>query len=111
MQCTAYMLDPGKMASEATKAGCAAFSSIPFAHSIATRLPAVLRLPQRSASTLVAAKRSPKRLKYSSQRLFKSGDEMIYVEMDSAGADTWKLEPVVQLIKNGAVGVIPTDTV
>ena len=36
---------------------------------------------------------------------------MLYVEMDPLGSDTWKLEPVIELIKNGGVGVIPTDTV
>lgn len=36
---------------------------------------------------------------------------MLYVEVDPSGADTWKLDPVVALLKDGAVGVIPTDTV
>ncbi|KAL0903674.1 hypothetical protein M5K25_028072 [Dendrobium thyrsiflorum] len=106
-----FMLKPWKMASEAIKPGCEAFS---FGHSVITRRPAVIQpsqwRPQRSAFTL-AAKRSPKRLKYATQRLFKKGEEMVYVEMDPMVADTWKLEPVVQLIKDGAVGVIPTDTV
>ena len=35
---------------------------------------------------------------------------MLYVEADSSGADSWKLEPIVDLLKQGAVGVIPTDT-
>ena len=35
---------------------------------------------------------------------------MVYVEMDT-GADSWKLEPVIKVIKEGGVGVIPTDTV
>lgn len=35
----------------------------------------------------------------------------MYVEADPSGADGWKLEPVVELLKEGAVGVIPTDTV
>jgi len=33
------------------------------------------------------------------------------VEADELGSDTWKLEPVIELLKQGAVGVIPTDTV
>lgn len=37
--------------------------------------------------------------------------DVLYVEVDPSGSDTWKLEPVIELIKNGAVGVIPTDTV
>lgn len=36
---------------------------------------------------------------------------MMYVKMDQSGDDMWKLEPVIDLIKEGAVGVIPTDTV
>jgi hypothetical protein len=36
---------------------------------------------------------------------------LLYVEADSSGADSWKLSPVVDLLKQGAVGVIPTDTV
>ncbi|EXC33362.1 hypothetical protein L484_010771 [Morus notabilis] len=57
-----------------------------------------------------AVKRSPKRLKYASPRFTKE-DELVYVEVDPSGADSWKLEPVVNLLKEGAVGVIPTDTV
>lgn len=36
---------------------------------------------------------------------------MVYVKVDPSGEDTWKLEPIIDLIKEGAVGVIPTDTV
>ncbi|XP_010927737.1 uncharacterized protein [Elaeis guineensis] len=58
----------------------------------------------------LALKRNPKRLKYSAPRFFKNGERMVYVEMDT-GADSWKLEPVIKVIKEGGVGVIPTDTV
>ncbi|XP_052197021.1 uncharacterized protein LOC127804239 [Diospyros lotus] len=58
---------------------------------------------------LAAVKRSPKRLKYSAPR-FSKDDELLYVEVDPSGADSWKLDPVVKLLKEGAVGVIPTDT-
>ncbi|XP_031252568.1 uncharacterized protein LOC116110492 [Pistacia vera] len=58
----------------------------------------------------MAIKRSPKRLKYSSPQFTKE-DRLMYVEVDPSGADCWKLEPVVDLLKEGAVGVIPTDTV
>ncbi|XP_059452556.1 uncharacterized protein LOC132183173 [Corylus avellana] len=58
----------------------------------------------------MAVKRSPKRLKYSAPRFTKEGG-LLYVEADSSGADSWKLDPVVDLLKQGAVGVIPTDTV
>lgn len=36
---------------------------------------------------------------------------MLYVKMDQSGNDMGKLDPVIHLIKEGAVGVIPTDTV
>ncbi|KAF7801704.1 yrdC domain-containing protein, mitochondrial isoform X1 [Senna tora] len=57
----------------------------------------------------MAAKRSPKRLKYTSPR-FTQEDGLLYIEADTSGSDSWKLEPVVNLLKEGAVGVIPTDT-
>ncbi|GMP29672.1 hypothetical protein CsSME_00004666 [Camellia sinensis var. sinensis] len=59
---------------------------------------------------LAIVKRSPKRLKYSAPR-FSKEDGLLYVEVDPSGADGWKLDPVVKLLKEGAVGVIPTDTV
>eukprot|EP00250_Pteridium_aquilinum_P009422 c18658_g1_i1 orf=147-1097(+) len=55
-------------------------------------------------------KRSPKRLKYrftSTRKVMES----VYVSVDSLGSDVWKLDRVIQLLKDGAVGVIPTDTV
>ncbi|OAY86084.1 Uncharacterized protein YciO [Ananas comosus] len=70
-----------------------------------------LRASFPSSSFFATLKRSPKRLKYSSQRLFKKGEGMVYVKVDPSGEDTWKLEPIIDLIKEGAVGVIPTDTV
>ncbi|XXG41541.1 hypothetical protein AAC387_Pa01g1982 [Persea americana] len=66
---------------------------------------------QRLVISISAVKRSPKRLKYSSPPRFSKGDGMLYIEVDPFGADTWKLDPVVSLLKDGAVGVIPTDTV
>ncbi|KAK4346191.1 hypothetical protein RND71_032530 [Anisodus tanguticus] len=58
---------------------------------------------------LAVVKRSPKRLKYSAPRLTKE-DGLLYVQVDQLGSDSWKLDPVVELLKGGAVGVIPTDT-
>lgn len=66
--------------------------------------------PFRFRILAMTVKRSPKRLKYSAPRFTKEGG-LMYVEADPSGADGWKLEPVVQLLKEGAVGVIPTDTV
>lgn len=38
-------------------------------------------------------------------------DGLIYVKVEPSGFDSWKLDPVIELLKEGAVGVIPTDTV
>ncbi|XP_039683980.1 uncharacterized protein [Medicago truncatula] len=58
----------------------------------------------------MAFKRSPKRLKYTDNTRFNKDGGLIYIEADPFGSDSWKLEPVVNLLKQGAVGVIPTDT-
>lgn len=65
--------------------------------------------PSRYRILAMTVKRSPKRLKYSAPHFTKEGG-LMYVEADPSGADSWKLEPVVELLKEGAVGVIPTDT-
>ncbi|PIA33773.1 hypothetical protein AQUCO_04000082v1 [Aquilegia coerulea] len=56
-------------------------------------------------------KRNPKRLKYSVPSFTRKDDGFVYVKVDPSGSDTWKLEPVINLLREGAVGVIPTDTV
>lgn len=66
--------------------------------------------PRRRNVSMASAKRSPKRLKYSTPRFTKEG-EFVSIEVDPSGADSWKLKPVIELLKQGAVGVIPTDTV
>ncbi|XP_004231776.1 uncharacterized protein [Solanum lycopersicum] len=81
------------------------FSSFPTRLSFHTAVP-----PQtRRFQSLAVIKRSPKRLKYSAPRLTKE-DGLLYVQVDQFGSDSWKLDPVVELLKGGAVGVIPTDT-
>ncbi|XP_008677586.1 uncharacterized isoform X2 [Zea mays] len=78
----------------------------------------------RVSSTVVALhKRNPKRLKYAAERQFtslwwlgfartKRGDAgLLRVEVEPSGGDFWKLDPIIDLINRGAVGVIPTDTV
>lgn len=61
-------------------------------------------------SVVCMVKRSPKRLKYRFTSTRKV-PESVYVSVDSLGSDVWKLDQVIQLLKDGAVGVIPTDTV
>eukprot|EP01025_Chloroclados_australasicus_P068706 TRINITY_DN9565_c1_g1_i2.p2 TRINITY_DN9565_c1_g1~~TRINITY_DN9565_c1_g1_i2.p2 ORF type:complete len:220 (-),score=2.65 TRINITY_DN9565_c1_g1_i2:16-675(-) len=36
--------------------------------------------------------------------------EPLYVEVQEDGSDSWRLEPVIELLKNGGVGIIPTDS-
>ncbi|XP_047311244.1 uncharacterized protein YciO [Impatiens glandulifera] len=55
-------------------------------------------------------KRNPKRLKYSLPRFTKENG-LLYIEVDPSGSDSWRLDPVIELLQKGAVGVIPTDTV
>uniref|UniRef100_A0A0E0E0W4 Threonylcarbamoyl-AMP synthase n=1 Tax=Oryza meridionalis TaxID=40149 RepID=A0A0E0E0W4_9ORYZ len=102
----------------ATIAAVAASSSrLPFRRAVSSPSSSQLRLPAapppRRASFAVVAlhKRNPKRLKYASQRQFTRGDAgMLRVQVEPSGEDAWKLEPVVELINRGAVGIIPTDT-
>ncbi|KAJ4959556.1 hypothetical protein NE237_026667 [Protea cynaroides] len=106
------------MASERIALGGAASPSLSFRRSVAN--PRLLQLrfdvsvnavePLRLRFCSASAKRSPKRLKYSTPRFVK-GDGLLYVEVDPSGAENWKLDPVIDLLKQGAIGVIPTDTV
>ncbi|KAI4387695.1 hypothetical protein MLD38_000108 [Melastoma candidum] len=69
--------------------------------------------PTAATVRALALKRSPKRLKYSAPRRFTKEGGLLYVEVypSAEGAENWKLDPVVEILKEGAVGVIPTDTV
>ncbi|XP_076917447.1 uncharacterized protein LOC143577522 isoform X2 [Bidens hawaiensis] len=91
---------------------CAAAPPLPFRRSLIPFTSNVsFQLSQNTNRFRVSAvvKRSPKRLKYSVPRLPKDG--LLYIEVDPEGSDTWKLDLAVELLKRGAVGVIPTDTV
>ncbi|KVI09261.1 DHBP synthase RibB-like alpha/beta domain-containing protein [Cynara cardunculus var. scolymus] len=93
--------------------GCAAAASISFRRSVSpfsTRLPFQPSPKVSRLKVSAVVKKSPKRLKYASPRLPKE-DGLLYVEVDPNGEDTWKLDSIVELLKEGAVGVIPTDTV
>lgn len=81
-----------------------------FASSSTCCVSSVTPKPPRLQVVAFAVKRSPKRLKYSTTRFTKEND-LLFVEVDPLGSDIWKLEPVIDLLKKGAVGVIPTDTV
>ncbi|XP_027352037.1 uncharacterized protein LOC113862928 [Abrus precatorius] len=69
-------------------------------------------LPRSHKSRVVSmgTKRSPKRLKYTSASRFTKEGGLVYIEANPSASDSWKLEPVIHLLKQGAVGVIPTDT-
>lgn len=73
--------------------------------------PSLHPAPPRLLVTVQAvAKRSPKRLKYSSPASRKNSQVQL-VQLDPSGSDVWRLDPLVELMKSGAVGIIPTDTV
>lgn len=97
-----------------TDKSAAAFLSPPLCRSVL--LPRRCRIPSRRAESslpgrclAMAVRKSPKRLKYETPPFSKDGD-LLYVKVDP-GVDSWKLEPVIEQLKVGAVGVIPTDTV
>ncbi|XAR52008.1 hypothetical protein NMG60_11006834 [Bertholletia excelsa] len=102
------------MALKASTGGGASATSLSFRHSVSSFPSGVsfqsVETPRIRFLSLAVVKRSPKRLKYSSPRFTKK-DGLLYLEVDPSGADSWKLDPVVNLLKEGAVGVIPTDTV
>uniref|UniRef100_A0A6T7YBQ0 Threonylcarbamoyl-AMP synthase n=1 Tax=Pyramimonas obovata TaxID=1411642 RepID=A0A6T7YBQ0_9CHLO len=37
-------------------------------------------------------------------------DACLYVEVEADGSDAWRLDPVIDLLRRGGVGIIPTDT-
>ncbi|MEW5307683.1 MAG: hypothetical protein WDW36_010061 [Sanguina aurantia] len=39
-----------------------------------------------------------------------SGKHPIIIPVDPLGSDAWRLDPVIEMLKNGGVGIIPTDT-
>ncbi|KAK4747867.1 hypothetical protein SAY87_014453 [Trapa incisa] len=86
------------------------YSLEPVALSSHLRDPVCNFRPRRSRVVALALKKNPKRLKYATPRFTKE-DGLLYVEVDPSGADSWKLEPVIDILRKGAVGVIPTDTV
>lgn len=98
-----------------TDKSAAAFLSRPVWRSVL--LPCRFGMPSRRAESslsgrciAMAARKSAKRLKYEAPPFSKDGD-LLYVKVDPSGVDSWKLEPVIEQLKEGAVGVIPTDTV
>lgn len=67
--------------------------------------------PQQLArqTVLVRAVKSHKSLKRAGigQRLV---HEVLCIELQKDGSDTWRLEPVIELLKQGGLGIIPTDS-
>lgn len=65
---------------------------------------------QRRATVIVAFQRNAKRLKYAGvgQTLLK---EPLVVTVEPDGSDAaWRVEPIVELLRKGGVGIIPTDS-
>ncbi|XP_060196044.1 uncharacterized protein LOC132625222 [Lycium barbarum] len=95
---------------KAVGAHCGIAGAMPLQFPTRVSFHSAVPLPTRRFQPLAVVKKSPKRLKYSAPRLTKE-DGLLYVQVDQFGLDSWKLDPVVELLKGGAVGVIPTDTV
>ncbi|KAL7614810.1 uncharacterized protein LOC111889005 [Lactuca sativa] len=92
---------------------CAAAAPLPFRRCLSPFSSRVSFQPSQKVSRFTVScvvKKSPKRLKYATPR-FPKEDGLLYIEVDPNGADTWKVDSAVELLKKGAVGVIPTDTV
>eukprot|EP00803_Ostreobium_quekettii_P009755 evm.model.scf_182.2 EVM.evm.TU.scf_182.2 scf_182:30063-33589(+) len=54
-------------------------------------------------------RRTARRLKYASSRQASAG-QPLFVSVAPDGSDHWRLEPVVEILRSGGVGIIPTDT-
>eukprot|EP01023_Acetabularia_acetabulum_P029802 TRINITY_DN28096_c0_g1_i6.p1 TRINITY_DN28096_c0_g1~~TRINITY_DN28096_c0_g1_i6.p1 ORF type:complete len:255 (-),score=22.44 TRINITY_DN28096_c0_g1_i6:133-897(-) len=50
-----------------------------------------------------------KRLKYR-QMNTQNRNEPLYVEVQEDGSDAWRLDPVIDILNSGGVGIIPTDS-
>eukprot|EP00879_Flechtneria_rotunda_P004131 GHRR01004377.1.p1 GENE.GHRR01004377.1~~GHRR01004377.1.p1 ORF type:complete len:272 (+),score=69.05 GHRR01004377.1:104-919(+) len=77
-------------------------------HSVPVRL-VLRRGAERPCSHKVSAVKAPKRLKHAGvgQRLV---HEPVFLTLQPEGSDVWRLEPVINLLRDGAVGIIPTDS-
>ncbi|KAM2887523.1 hypothetical protein FF1_011380 [Malus domestica] len=67
--------------------------------------------PRRFQVLALSVKRSPKPQILRSLASPRSSLSVLKFDPSQSGADSWKLEPVVDLLKQVAVGVVPTDTV
>ncbi|GLC46151.1 hypothetical protein PLESTB_001195500 [Pleodorina starrii] len=81
---------------------------VPSARSLTRQRPSVAcPFRGRGALTVVAYQKLQKRLKYSGTQ--KRATPLVLM-VESDGSDAWRLGEVIDMLKDGAVGVIPTDT-
>ncbi len=59
----------------------------------------VIRPASRRPTTVAAAAKAPER---------GAGRRQLFVQVEPDGSDSWRLDPVVEALKQGAVGIIPT---
>ncbi|GMH32545.1 hypothetical protein BSKO_00379 [Bryopsis sp. KO-2023] len=70
----------------------------------------ILVEPQRrSVSVGAKGTRAAKRYKYSSRATLEA-HQPVFVSVKPDGSDSWRLDPIAELLRNGGVGIIPTDT-
>lgn len=72
------------------------------------RLSNAKKIRERTRSvTAIAAIRSPRRERYSGNQ---TGGKYFIIEVEPDASDSWRLDPAIEMLKNGAVGIIPTDS-
>ncbi|PNH07203.1 hypothetical protein TSOC_006364 [Tetrabaena socialis] len=72
------------------------------------RAASTTRLGRRTL-VIVSYQKLQKRLKYSQSASGKRGEPLV-ISVQPDGSDAWRLNEVIDLLKDGAVGIIPTDT-
>lgn len=101
------LLSPPAATQASTSSG-----TFPLAHAAASPIRRLAQQQRQNARGPAppAATRSAKRLKYAGVGQRMVVGEPLFITVEADGSDTWRLERVVQLLKDGGVGIIPTDS-
>eukprot|EP00197_Chlamydomonas_leiostraca_P009623 CAMPEP_0202862172 /NCGR_PEP_ID=MMETSP1391-20130828/3309_1 /ASSEMBLY_ACC=CAM_ASM_000867 /TAXON_ID=1034604 /ORGANISM="Chlamydomonas leiostraca, Strain SAG 11-49" /LENGTH=277 /DNA_ID=CAMNT_0049541669 /DNA_START=95 /DNA_END=928 /DNA_ORIENTATION=- len=63
-----------------------------------------------STVRVCAFQRNARRAKYDAEKSKERTSNCLVITVAADGSDAWRLEPVFELLRDGAVGIIPTDT-
>lgn len=66
--------------------------------------------PSRTRLLVISGKKSKTRSKFRRPMLEALTRQPLFVSVQPDGSDLWRLDPIIELIKKGGVGIIPTDT-